>query len=329
MTLYLPDVSEFQPGTNPAGIKKQNGGAMIIRAGYGYAHKDHVFDSLRSKAHSAGIRSLGIYHYVVASQNITTQANQFCAWVGKRHPSEWFCIDLEEGSGNQLSRAHTWMDIVTKKLGGFVTVYSGNYFIGAHGLSSLYTSGQAWVAAYGSTPTYKYMLHQYSDGKYAPKISWSGAGYCDTSKFNGTIDQFVALTTGGAAVSPKDDVDMPDGISLQCTSQKVEKDKPCWVWWNVENDDGGKQHSANYPGILTNAKFADLIANVNGVPGSFYLVAHNMKTGKDRMYGSAVHLTGDHDNGIGAIYSNEHIYLKFVPTEDGTITAWVRGNFWK
>src|SRR5262249_22645221 len=45
MTVTLPDVSEFQSpasgnAPNWAGIKSQNGGAAIIRVGYGNAHLD-------------------------------------------------------------------------------------------------------------------------------------------------------------------------------------------------------------------------------------------------------------------------------------------------
>jgi hypothetical protein len=48
MTVKLPDVSEFQSpasgnAPNWAGIKSQNGGAAIIRAGYGNAHLDGMF----------------------------------------------------------------------------------------------------------------------------------------------------------------------------------------------------------------------------------------------------------------------------------------------
>ena len=45
MAVTLPDVSEFQSpaggnAPNWAGIKSQNGGAGIIRVGYGNAHRD-------------------------------------------------------------------------------------------------------------------------------------------------------------------------------------------------------------------------------------------------------------------------------------------------
>src|SRR5437660_4052599 len=53
MTVTLPDVSEFQSpasgnAPNWAGIKSQNGGAAIIRVGYGNAHRDGMLGSNRA-----------------------------------------------------------------------------------------------------------------------------------------------------------------------------------------------------------------------------------------------------------------------------------------
>lgn len=328
MSIYLPDVSEFQSKTNPAGIKSQNGGALIIRAGYGYAHKDLVFDKLRTASQKAGMRTIGIYHYVVASQDITTQANQFCAWVGKRAANEWCIIDLEEGSGNQLARANTWINIVSKKLGGFIAVYSGNAFISAHGLTSLFKAGKGWVADYGATPTQPHFLHQYSNGTYAPIKNWSGAGNCDSNVYNGTLDQFVKLTTGGADAPTKDD-DMTYVVSLQCTSQAVKKGEACWIWWNKENSDSQNQHSSNYPGILTTAKFCDVNARVTGVDGTYYFVAMNMDTKKERAVDVGQHARNETATVVDALYANEHLYLKFIPAADGTVSAWAKGLYWK
>ena len=76
--LLLPDLSEFQPGADMAGIKASNGGAAIIRAAYGDAHPDQVFARLRAAA--AGYRFLGLYQYIVAGQDITAQAGRSSSW---------------------------------------------------------------------------------------------------------------------------------------------------------------------------------------------------------------------------------------------------------
>lgn len=329
MTLRLPDISEFQAGANIAGILKQTGGALIIRVGYGYGHKDYKFAAFRAAAQKAKVKSLGIYQYVRADQNVTTQANQFCSWIGKRAANEWLIIDLEEGSGNQLSRANTWISVVSKKLGGFIAVYSGNAFISAHGLTSLFKDGKDWVASYGAKPTQPWMLHQYSDGQYSPRINWKGAGYCDTNEFRTTLADFVNLTTGVAPLVKKEDDDMPFVISLQCTSQKVQKGVPTWVWWNKENSDSQKQHSSNYPGILTTAKFCEVNAKVTGVNGTYYFVAVNQKTKKERSVDVGTHARNELATVVDALYANEHLYLKFIPEDDGVIAAWTKGLYWK
>ena len=87
MTVLLPNVSEFQTGSttpNWAGIKSQNGGAGIIRVGYGDAHLDHMFVQNYTAMKANGFSFIGLYHYLVAGQDAAQQANQFCQWVGPR-----------------------------------------------------------------------------------------------------------------------------------------------------------------------------------------------------------------------------------------------------
>lgn len=132
----------------------------------------------------------------------------------------------------------------------------------------------------------------------------------------------VKATSGG-------DDDVPYGISLQCTSQAVKKGVPCWVWWNKENADSQKQHSGSDPGILTSAGSASVQVNVHGCDGQFQLVAKNMKTKGERQFGNGVHARNTIDVGIGDLYKDEHLYVKFVPAEDGKIAAWAKGLWWK
>jgi GH25 family lysozyme M1 (1,4-beta-N-acetylmuramidase) len=200
MTLLLPDVSEFQPGTDMAGIRRQNGGAAIIRAAYGDAHPDKVFARLRAAASDFGF--LGIYHYVVAGQDIGSQASAFCGIVGELAPHEVPIIDIEEGDGSQLSRTMDWASLIADRLSATCWIYSGESFALAHGLAPLFsgTTHHTWIAAYGSTePALGHTLWQSTDGSIGSNItSWPGAGRCDTSVFHGTLAELAALTTPGA-----------------------------------------------------------------------------------------------------------------------------------
>jgi len=87
MTIKLPDVSEFQAPANGnapdwAGIKSQNGGAAIIRVGYGNAHLDEMLVSNRAKIRPLGFGFCGLYQYLRADQDVTSQASAFINWIG-------------------------------------------------------------------------------------------------------------------------------------------------------------------------------------------------------------------------------------------------------
>lgn len=201
--LLLPDLSEFQPGADMAGIKASNGGAAIIRAAYGDADPDQVFARLRAAA--AGYKFLGLYQYIVASQDVTAQAKAFVKLVGKLAAHEIPVIDLEEGDGNQSGRANAWLAAVdgafgltARPLGERSWLYSGESFATSHGLAGFFGSQRrTWLAAYNAVePTMAHTLWQSTNGSVGAHItSWPGAGKCDTSLYHGTVSELAALIT--------------------------------------------------------------------------------------------------------------------------------------
>ena len=118
MTVKLPDVSEFQSpasgnAPNWAGIKSQNGGAAIIRVGYGNAHLDGMLVSNRATIKSLKFGFCGLYHYLRAGQDVRSQANAFINWIGPNlNKGEIPILDLEEGLGDQSGRANQWFSII-------------------------------------------------------------------------------------------------------------------------------------------------------------------------------------------------------------------------
>jgi len=209
MTLLLPDVSEFQTGPtapNWVGIKKQNGGAGICRVGYGSHHLDHMFVTNYTSLKTNHFSFIGLYHYLIASQDAATQAAQFCAWVGPPSaiaPGTVFMCDLEEGGGNQFGRANSWLDHVdkfynldSKPLNVRSWLYSGQSFAVAAGLSPIFNSARrTWVASYKATEAglLPHTLWQSTNGKVGANITnWAGCGKCDTSQYNGTLAQLAA-----------------------------------------------------------------------------------------------------------------------------------------
>jgi hypothetical protein len=197
MTVLLPDLSEFQPHADMPAIKAKNGGAAIIRACYGSHHPDAAFRTLRS--HAAGYPFLGIYQYVVAGQDIPSQATAFCDIVGHLGAHEFPVMDLEEGDGNQEGRAVAWLGLVGAALGKRPWLYSGLNYAQSHGLAPIFNGPEVhtWVAAYGGTePALGHTLWQCTNGTTgAHKTDWPGAGFCDTSLHHGTLAELSALVT--------------------------------------------------------------------------------------------------------------------------------------
>ena len=209
MTLLLPDVSEFQSpasGNAPdwAGIKHANGGAAIIRVGYGASHLDKMLVSNRARIKALKFAYCGLYQYLRADQDVHSQAEAFIGWIGPHlNPCEIPILDLEEGDGNQSSRAAAWFGVVDKAYGLASLplnkrswLYSGEAFATEHGLADEFASARhTWVAAYRNTePTLGHTLWQSTNGQVGAHITnWPGAGKCDTNQFRGSLSQLAAL----------------------------------------------------------------------------------------------------------------------------------------
>ena len=221
--MLLPDFSQWQSTGKPnwvptpdfADIKRRNGGAAIIRVGYGLNHRDYCFTQNRRAAQRHKYAFLGLYHFVTPG-DIAAQARAFCQWVGKLAPNEIPIVDIEKGSGDQSSRAEKWFRIVDRKLGlshlplrKRSWLYSGESFLTTH-LGGVRVSGRnIWVAAYRpEEPTLDHILWQSTDGgKYGiHKIGWPGAGRCDTNVFHGSLKQLAAVISRDDLPYPKKDI---------------------------------------------------------------------------------------------------------------------------
>jgi GH25 family lysozyme M1 (1,4-beta-N-acetylmuramidase) len=200
--MLFPDLSEFQPGADLAGIRKLTP-AIIIRAAYGADHIDHCFESFRSGAHANNFQFIGIYHYLVAGQDPTVQADAFCKLLGDLKPGEIPILDIEEGAGSQVTRSSIWLsyvdhyfDLVARILDKRSWIYSYPGFISSAGLSTAFSSSRpTWVAQYDTAaPSVPHTLWQSTDGQKGVNITdWPGAGKCDTNYYNGNIQTLASL----------------------------------------------------------------------------------------------------------------------------------------
>jgi GH25 family lysozyme M1 (1,4-beta-N-acetylmuramidase) len=192
MSIYLADVSEFQPDIDDATYVKWSHGIMI-RALYGDAHVDGAWygGARRADLHAAGIRFLGIYQYLVSGQSGTAQAQAFHNLVGPIRNGEVFVADFEEGSKSMLT---AWYNEMIALYGAGITNHLWTYT----GLNFGRNAGVLpvqWLADYSSTePSSPHTLWQFTDSFNVP-----GVGTCDCNRYNGTINQLASLGWGGSS----------------------------------------------------------------------------------------------------------------------------------
>ena len=218
--LLLPDISEFQWFADLPGIKRQNGGAVILRMHNGYRN-DFVGVSHRAAAQKAGFRFTGLYQYVVHDRDAVQQAEDFCALVVRLAPGEFAYMDLEEGDGDQYPRAMAWLTTVQRLLNvpeNRTWLYSGDDFADTHGLVPIFNGPiHTAVANYnwgGEPRDLGHTLWQSTDGAIGENITnWAGCGNCDTNVFHGNLDQLAALVGNRPAPPPPVPVPPPPSPS--------------------------------------------------------------------------------------------------------------------
>lgn len=211
--VLMADISEFQPNIADAAYIKSFSPAIIFRAMYGTTvDKAWYSGTRRSALHAAGARFIGIYQYIVQSEDPVAQADALCSLLGSLQPGEKIIADMEEGSGNQQARWVAWADRIAK-LGNNPWDYSGMNFAAAHGLQPV-----DWVADYSSTePSPTHLLWQFTDSFTIPGIP----GTADCSVFHGTISELAAyayqpvpvpVPTPTPVPTPVQEDNMPGGV---------------------------------------------------------------------------------------------------------------------
>jgi len=191
----LADVSEFQPDINDAAYLAWSR-AIVIRAAYGANHDDRAWygGDRRKQLHDGGAQFLGIYQYIVAGQDVTAQAREFCRLVGTLRKGEYPLADWEEGAGNLAGRRAAWNHVVASELGFSPGGgYSGLFFARDHGLAPV-----EWIAAYQATePAPPHLLWQFTD-----RFGVPGVGQADCSVYHGPVTDLAAHAFGGPVQPP-------------------------------------------------------------------------------------------------------------------------------
>lgn len=197
--LIIPDLSEFQTGTDLAALRAGGYPAVILRAHNGW-RPDFRFVLWQAQARQLRYTAIGYYQYLVAGRDAAAQARDFAATVGPLRPGEFAICDDEEGAGDQSARVNTWFDALDSiwhdPAGDWE--YSGLFFSRAH-LGSVRPSVHRWLAAYSTVePVDVHQLWQFSDAYQFPGVP----GPSDASIFHGTVDQLAELVNPPATPPP-------------------------------------------------------------------------------------------------------------------------------
>lgn len=181
--LHIPDLSKWQRTVDLSLL----GPAVILRAFNG-TRADPTF-AQRQREARIHQKVRGFYAFLIPDRDATQQGREAAAVIGRLQPGEFIVCDLEQGDGDQSTRAEAFCAEVDAACGGHSWVYSGESFAADH---LRHVSGRLlWIAAYRTKePTGPHALWQHSDHEPHP-----GVGPVDCSIFHGTIEQLHALVT--------------------------------------------------------------------------------------------------------------------------------------
>ncbi len=158
------DVSYYEPKINWNLVLSQGYFYMFTKASQGIGFVDSRFSKHWTGAKSAGLLR-GAYHYLVASQDATRQANLFLATIGNDIGELPPVLDLEgkynETASNRLilGAAEIWLNRVEKVTGVKPMIYSSYYYLRDHvsipwlGTAPSWAKNYPlWIAQYPSQP---------------------------------------------------------------------------------------------------------------------------------------------------------------------------------
>jgi lysozyme len=200
------DVSYYQGDIDWQNVKNAGQTFAFARATYGTTKLDPMFSTNWQAIKSVGMIR-GAYHFFVAADDPTEQANFFISTVGSLDSGDLPpVLDVEADSGTNSSLVtdvQTWLSMVEQKLGLVPIIYTApsywnEYMTGNFGKYPL------WVAEYGvTTPRSvngwdKWTFWQYSESGSVEGIE----GTVDNDYFNGSYNDLLALTqasSGGTA----------------------------------------------------------------------------------------------------------------------------------
>jgi lysozyme len=199
------DVSGYQPNTDWPKVKASGRAFAIVKATENTGYVNPYF-----KQDWDGLKAVGMlrgaYHYFHADNDPIAQANHFLQTMGPLEENDLpGVLDLEEAMGQSkttiANRALAWLEHVEQATGKRPILYTGPSFWDTSVAASGFTKYPLWIANYGvmcpSVPGewQTFAMWQYTST--GPVSGVQGANV-DKNIFNGSLDDLMALATGGA-----------------------------------------------------------------------------------------------------------------------------------
>lgn len=197
------DVSKWQGTVNWKSVQQAGIAFAFARATYGATEVDSCFSENWQGMQEADIIR-GAYHFFLAADDPTDQADFFIRTVGSLAPDDLPpVIDVEAGSGTNSDLAasvQTWLTTVEQGLGRRPIIYTAPSFWN-ESLTSGFGSYPLWVAEYGVTSPKavngwtNWTFWQYSSTGVVTGVN----GAVDLDDFNGTDQELAAFINASVA----------------------------------------------------------------------------------------------------------------------------------
>lgn len=192
------DVSYYQGNIDWQSVKAAGQTFAFARATYGTTKLDSEFSTNWQAMKSAGMIR-GAYHFFIASEDPTDQANFFINTVGSLDIGDLPpVIDVEADSGTSSSlveNVQTWLNVVEQKLGLTPMIYTAPSYWNEY-MNGNFGKYPLWVAEYGvTTPKSVNGWNEWTFWQHSESGSVEGInGSVDTDYFNGSYNDLLALT---------------------------------------------------------------------------------------------------------------------------------------
>ena len=200
------DVSKYQSNVNWQSVKQAGIPFAFARATYGSTEVDSQFKTNWQAMKEAGIIR-GAYHFFVAADDPTAQANLFISTLGSLSDSDLPpVIDIEADSGTSstlVADVRTWLGVVEQKLGRAPMIYTAPSYWNEY-MTDDFGSYPLWVAEYGvSSPKSVNGWGAWAFWQYSESGDLAGLNPVDLDYFNGSLNDLMAFihSSAGSSVS--------------------------------------------------------------------------------------------------------------------------------